>query len=415
MSVFNHRNWSAPRSPSLESFTSVSSAISSDNIEAMDHLSATMPPSISTNPALRAGGFNELPPLPPVEAMMDMMIKAWQLQQQQRSGEPSAPAQSPSASKAGSDEATLLLASPSTPCYDKHERFYLPLKHVYFLVDNTIYSVPRAPFDSQSSAFVGKGLTEQEPFVLEHITVTEFDHFLSILYPSDYGLYTATSVHDWSVILRLADTWGFQSIRALAVKQLEPIASAVDKVALGKQFGIEEWILDGYWALCARQEPLTEEEGLRLGVRDVVRIFTTRELNAPLPTCLSSVELRERFQLHVPSGLTEGPSQPPDDSVSIVSVTAVAGSSNGDYQENPLPTIITPHDVPAMVQAPPETEIPAELLGPDGEPLSKVMLRKRQLKQKAKERAEREKAQLELAEREQTEAVRAQPLARSDF
>ncbi|KAF7966344.1 hypothetical protein HWV62_38969 [Athelia sp. TMB] len=402
MPVFNHRNWSAPRSPSLESFASVSSAISSDNIEAMDHLSATMPPSISTNPALRTGGFNELPALPPVEAMMDMMIKAWQLQQQQRSGESLAPAQSPSASKAGSDEATLL-ASPSTPCYDKHERFYLPLKHVYFLVDNTIYSVPRAPFDSQSSAFVGKGLTEQEPFVLEHITVTEFDHFLSILYPSDYGLYTATSVHDWSVILRLADTWGFRSIRALAVKQLEPIASAVDKVALGKQFGIEEWILDGYWALCARREPLIEEEGLRLGVRDVVRIFTTRELNAPLPTCLSSVEFRERFQLHVPSGLTEGLSQPPDDSVSTVSVTAVAGSSNGDYQANPLPTIITPHDMPAVVQALPETEIPGESLEPSEEPLN----RKRQVweaRRKAKrEKAEREKAELELAESKQAE------------
>ncbi|KAF7965484.1 hypothetical protein HWV62_43264 [Athelia sp. TMB] len=197
MSVFYHQDWSSPRSPSLESITSLSSAISSEHIKAMDHLTATMPPTITTNPAPGVGGHGELPP---VEAKMDMMIKAWQLQQQQqRRGEPSTPAHSPSVSNAGSNEATLLV-SPSIPSYDKHERFYLPLRHVYFLVDNTIYSVPRAPFDSQSSAFEGKGLTEQEPLVLEDITVAEFDHFLSILYPS----YDSSSSHARTMFLTIS-------------------------------------------------------------------------------------------------------------------------------------------------------------------------------------------------------------------
>ena len=172
--------------------------------------------------------------------------------------------------------------------------------------------------------------------------------------------------------------------------------------------------MDGYWALCARRDPLTEEEGLRLGVRDVVRIFTTRELNAPFPTSFSSAELRERFQLHVPSGLTEGPSQLPDDSDSIVSVTAVAGSSNGDYQENPLPTIITPHAVPAVEQAPPGTEVSAEELGPNGKPLSKVMRLKRQKQREAKEKAEKVCAELELAEREQAHDLEPYALRLSD-
>lgn len=52
---------------------------------------------------------------------------------------------------------------------------------------------------------------------------------------SEYGAYRATTVDEWSNILSLADQWGFQSIRALTIKQLGPIASDVDKIVLGKR------------------------------------------------------------------------------------------------------------------------------------------------------------------------------------
>ncbi|KAF7966345.1 hypothetical protein HWV62_38971 [Athelia sp. TMB] len=251
-----------------------------------------MLPSMSTNPEPVAGGLNELPP---VEAMMDMMIKAWQLQKQHRRVEPSKPAQSP-----GSDEATLS-ASPSNPCYDKHER--------------------------------------------------------------DYGTYTAISVHDWSVILRLADLWGFQSIRALAVRQLEPIATAVDKVVLGKQFGIEEWLLDGYRALCARQDSLTEEEGERLGVRDVVRIFTSREHNESFMAHLSSAELRERFK---PPILVSQ-----DDPLPKLASNCRQRTTAESFE---APTVGTRPGAVAALPTVPEYDIPADEVGDSGKPRGVVKL-----------------------------------------
>ncbi|KZP02322.1 hypothetical protein FIBSPDRAFT_1055948 [Athelia psychrophila] len=66
----------------------------------------------------------------------------------------------------------------------KHACFFLPAENIFFLVANTLYSVPRAPFERQSSEFTGKGLTEDGPLILGDVKVADFDHFLSILYPS---------------------------------------------------------------------------------------------------------------------------------------------------------------------------------------------------------------------------------------
>ncbi|KZP08642.1 hypothetical protein FIBSPDRAFT_688608, partial [Athelia psychrophila] len=125
------------------------------------------------------------------------------------------------------------------------------------------------------------GLSRDDPLILEDINVSHFDKFLSILYPYEYGLYTATTVDEWSNILHLADLWGFQSIRALAIKHLVPIASDIDKIVLGKRYAIGGWLVGAYTAVCKRVAPLTEEEGARLGVQDVVRIFTVREESRP--------------------------------------------------------------------------------------------------------------------------------------
>lgn len=93
---------------------------------------------------------------------------------------------------------------------------------------------------------------------------------------SEFGVYTASTVEDWSAILQLADTWHFKSIRTLAIKQLAPIASHIDKIVLGRKYGVDEWLADAYEAVCLRDGPLTLEEGRRLGVDDVIRVNTIR-------------------------------------------------------------------------------------------------------------------------------------------
>ncbi|KZP33824.1 hypothetical protein FIBSPDRAFT_720283, partial [Athelia psychrophila] len=185
---------------------------------------------------------------------------------------------------------------PSAPCSD-HERFFLPAQNIFFLVrsvlsrttssltplfiirqvSRTFYSVPRAPFEWHSSAFTGKGLSKEDPFILDDIKAAHFDNFLSIIYPYAYGVYTASTVEEWTAILHLANEWRFESVRTLAVKQLLPIATDVEKIILGRQYAIDEWLGDAYLAVCMREQSLTEEEGTRMKVADIIKINSIRQ------------------------------------------------------------------------------------------------------------------------------------------
>ncbi|KAF7981015.1 hypothetical protein HWV62_35857 [Athelia sp. TMB] len=193
-----------------------------------------------------------------------------------------------------------LAASGKIQTYSKHDRYSFSLDGIHFLVEGVLYSVHRFFFERDSSAFTGKGLTEEEPMPLDGVSAYAFEQFLSILYPADFNVYTAITVEDWTAILTLADMWAFTTIRALAIKQITPIASAVDKIVLGRRFNMHEWMCDGYVAVCSRDSVLTMEEGRRLGVEDVVRIVGIRhefDRGPPLSNKLVLAEVRERFAL----------------------------------------------------------------------------------------------------------------------
>ncbi|KZP16655.1 hypothetical protein FIBSPDRAFT_681682, partial [Athelia psychrophila] len=147
-------------------------------------------------------------------------------------------------------------------------------------IENTLYSVPRAPFERHAStAFMGKGLTEDDPLILAGVKAAHFDHFLSILYPSEYGsaIYTASTVDEWTAILHLAARWGFQSISTLAIVQLTPIATDIDKIVLGRQYEINPWLREAFTAVCMRERSVSKEEGRRMGVDDTVEISAIRQ------------------------------------------------------------------------------------------------------------------------------------------
>ncbi|KZP11504.1 RHD3-domain-containing protein [Athelia psychrophila] len=186
---------------------------------------------------------------------------------------------------------------------DRHARFFLPAGNIYFSIENTLYSVPRAPFETHSStALTGKGLTEDDPLILDGVKATHFDHLLSILYPSslsrsEHGsaVYTASTVDDWTAILHLAVRWGFQSIRTLAIARLTPIATDIDKIVLGRQYGINAWLHEAFTAICMREQSVTKEESRRMKVDDIIEISALRQLFRPVaqPTQLSTLSIGE--------------------------------------------------------------------------------------------------------------------------
>ncbi|KAA1470535.1 hypothetical protein DENSPDRAFT_742471, partial [Dentipellis sp. KUC8613] len=119
--------------------------------------------------------------------------------------------------------------------------------------------------------------TKSVPVALDDVKPSEFDAFLSILYPTTFHEHGVTTVEGWTSVLRLSTKWSFSSIRTLATGALQRIASSVDKVVLGRTYDIGAWLRPNLVALCDREQPLTMDEGLRLGVRDVILITSVRE------------------------------------------------------------------------------------------------------------------------------------------
>ncbi|KAF7980526.1 hypothetical protein HWV62_37651 [Athelia sp. TMB] len=183
--------------------------------------------------------------------------------------------------------------------YTEHAHFFLPAMNIFFLVASTLYSIPRAPFEWHSAAFAGKGLTREAPLVVQGVDLAHFDHFLSIIYPLEYGHFSATTVEEWTAILRLAETWSIKSIRTLAIDHLSPIATDIDKIILGREFRVDQWLGAAYLAVCQRENSLTEEEGNRMTVGDIIKISAIRQQfglgarpTAAIPLLLEEVCIR---------------------------------------------------------------------------------------------------------------------------
>jgi hypothetical protein len=94
---------------------------------------------------------------------------------------------------------------------------------------------------------------------------------------SEFGTYALTTLDQWVSVLHLASKWGFESIRSLALRELLPLASPVDKIVLGRKYGFDGWLTPAFVAVCARAEPLSLAEADKMSNADVTRIFQARE------------------------------------------------------------------------------------------------------------------------------------------
>ncbi|KZP29634.1 hypothetical protein FIBSPDRAFT_176901 [Athelia psychrophila] len=243
------------RSPSLESMSSASSAFSFDD-----------------NP-----GITPISPNVTVQNASQSVVSNFWTQAEQEDSLPESGRMGRATSPR--DEHSKSFEAPQAPieAYPMHERFCFPAENIYFLVEGVLYSVHRYFFERDSSSFAGQGLSKQEPMVLANVSTHDFDLFLSILYPTSFGVHPASTVEEWSGILYIADKWSFLSIRTLTIAQIAPIASAVDKIVFGRLYGINEWLAGAYQAVCTRPDALTLEEGRRLGVDDAIRINAIRQ------------------------------------------------------------------------------------------------------------------------------------------
>jgi hypothetical protein len=110
---------------------------------------------------------------------------------------------------------------------------------------------------------------------------------------SEFGKYSLTKLDEWTSVLHLASKWGFESICSLALREVLPLASPVDKIVLGRKYGFVDCLTPAFVAVCARAEPLSLAEAEKMSNADVTRIFQARERARSSSASVDSAKAQE--------------------------------------------------------------------------------------------------------------------------
>ncbi|KAL0955732.1 hypothetical protein HGRIS_001949 [Hohenbuehelia grisea] len=178
----------------------------------------------------------------------------------------------------------------------RHEKYYLNGGDLHFVVEHVTFRVHRYFFERESPFFRGKlaapaspgaslqGTEDSNAIVLSDVKAADFAMFLWVFYNPVYSLYDAT-VEEWCSILHLAADWEFNEVKNLCVRELEKLAMPdVDRVVIYHKYHVDRNLLiPRYAALCAREEPLTLPEGMKLGMETTLMISRARECARALP------------------------------------------------------------------------------------------------------------------------------------
>jgi hypothetical protein len=108
------------------------------------------------------------------------------------------------------------------------------------------------------------------------------------------GFYDAPKLftaEEWVSVLHLSHKWNFTSLQAVAVRELDLLTTAVDKIVLSQQYGIEPWLERAYVDIYTAEDWLSDADGLRLGVSAVLKIGRARH-ELRMPAALQPENLR---------------------------------------------------------------------------------------------------------------------------
>ncbi|TDL14167.1 hypothetical protein BD410DRAFT_701235, partial [Rickenella mellea] len=144
-------------------------------------------------------------------------------------------------------------------------------------VEQCLFKVPRIYFE-QSEIFrdtftlpwgdpADDGTSDETPLCLVGVKAQDFRSFLRLLIslPSDGGEPNFAK-EGWLGVLKLSDMWKFQKIRELSINKLGHTSmDAVERVFLGRGYGIDDWVLRGLAHLAEREGSLSLIEAEELG------------------------------------------------------------------------------------------------------------------------------------------------------
>ncbi|KAN0130686.1 hypothetical protein V8E53_011361 [Lactarius tabidus] len=174
----------------------------------------------------------------------------------------------------------------------RHKSYFIHEADVTFRVEDHVFRVHKFFFTRESAYFRRlfepsqflvqdpPGSSESNPIVLEDITSNAFACFLWVFYNPKYSVYDATP-NQWSLILNLAQKWGFKEVELLCIRELEKLdLSPVDRIHIYQKFELDNTLLiDSYATLTTRDEPIGLDEGMKLGLMTSLQIARAREMS----------------------------------------------------------------------------------------------------------------------------------------
>ncbi|KAG8918127.1 hypothetical protein FRC01_002037 [Tulasnella sp. 417] len=115
----------------------------------------------------------------------------------------------------------------------------------------------------------------ENPIVFEEITRITPGDMKSLLKEDRTPSFSPT---EWASAYRLAEMWDFAQLRDYIFKHLDKsVKDPVPRIEYADLLGFEDWIVPALARLCERSEPLTIEEGMRLGIARFAEVCKHRE------------------------------------------------------------------------------------------------------------------------------------------
>ncbi|KAF6751264.1 hypothetical protein DFP72DRAFT_1137717, partial [Ephemerocybe angulata] len=184
--------------------------------------------------------------------------------------------------------------SPAQICCSKE--YYMPDGDVWALVKSDTYCRFHSYWTRNATNFYesflepGKKLEKdalpgtgpEKAIIIRNATIQEFERFLWVFYNKKYDDYSEASLEDWFTILRLSHEWGYEDVKAMALRYIkgraEEIPDLVDRIVLYEKYSLpSDTILPMYMTLCTREEFPTDTECSKLGDTRALQIHRARE------------------------------------------------------------------------------------------------------------------------------------------
>ncbi|KAH7928671.1 hypothetical protein BV22DRAFT_1030426 [Leucogyrophana mollusca] len=170
-----------------------------------------------------------------------------------------------------------------------YEDYYIRGGDVTFHVENYLFRVHRHFFERESVYFsqilasngedaVADFDADIGAYTLHDVTSEDFARFLWVFYNPKYR-YDTQDIAGWLAILKLANRWGFMSVKGLAIRELEKLEiEPVERICIYKDNGIDHsLLLPSYTALCKRKKLYDHPKALKLDMETVLHLSAARE------------------------------------------------------------------------------------------------------------------------------------------